>query len=110
MDAQKGQALNPINVKLWFDMVKEHIVDAEILPRNIYGMDESGFPPSNQSTQCVIGHRGTKTQHAKGSAAHKNVTAIITICADGTVLKPSNILKGQNVIKKWEDNNVSKAS
>jgi hypothetical protein len=49
-------------------------------------------------------------QHAKGSAGRKNVMAIITICADGTVLKPSIILKGQNVMMKWGDNNVSEAS
>lgn len=110
LDTQRGQALNPTNVKLWFDMVKEHIVDAGVLPENVYGMDESGFPPSDQGTQRVIGRRGTKTQHAQGSAERENVTAIITICADGTVLKPSIIFKGQNVMKKWGDNNVSEAS
>ena len=110
LDTQRGQALNPTNVKLWFDMVKEHIVDTGILPGNIYGMDESGFPPSDQGTQRVIGRRGTKTQHAQVSAEHENVTAIITICADGTVLKPSIIFKGQNIIKKWGDKNVSDAS
>lgn len=91
-------------------MVKENIVDAGILPGNIYGMDESRFPPSDQGTQHVIGRRGTKTQHAQGSADRENVTAIITICADGTVLKPSIIFKGQNIMKKWGDNNVSGAS
>lgn len=90
-------------------MVKEHIVDTKVLPRNVYGMDESGFPPSDQGTQHVIDWRGTKTQHAQGSAERENVTAIITICADGTVLKPSIIFKGQNVMRKWGDNNVSKA-
>jgi hypothetical protein len=110
LDTQRGQALNPTNVKLWFDMVKEHIVDTGIVPGNIYGMDESGFPPSDQGTQRVIGRRGTKTQHAQGSADRENVTAIITICADGTVLKPSIIFKGQNIMKKWGDNNVSNAS
>jgi len=110
LDTQRGQALNPTNVKLWFDMVKEHIVDAAVRPENIYGMDESGFPPSDQGTQRVIGRRGTKTQHAQGSGERENVTAIITICADGTVLKPSIIFKGQNVMKKWGNNNVSEAS
>ena len=61
-------------------------------------------------TQRVIGRRGTKTQHAQGSADRENVTSIITICANGTVLKPSIIFKGQNVMKKWGDNNVSNAS
>ncbi|KAJ7439297.1 hypothetical protein FB451DRAFT_985330, partial [Mycena latifolia] len=59
-----------------------------IKPENIYGMDESGFPPSNQGRQRVVGRRGTKTQHKAGSANHENVTVLVTICADGTTLKP----------------------
>ena len=90
--------------------MKENIVDKDVLPHNIYGMDESGFPPSDQGTQHVIGHHGTKTQHKQGGADHKNVTAIVTICADGTVLQPTIIFKGQNFMKKWGNNNVAYAS
>lgn len=110
LDTQRGNALNPTNVKLWFDLVKRHVVDLDILPCNTYGMDESGFPPSNQGTDRVIGRRGTKTQHKQGSANRENVTAIVTICADGTALKPTIIFKGQNFMTKWGDNNISGAS
>ena len=72
-------------------------------------MDESGFPPSDQGTQRVIGRRGTKTQHKQGSAEWENVTAIVTICADGMVLQPTIIFKGQNFMRKWGDNNVANA-
>lgn len=110
LDTQRGRALNPTNVKLWFDLVKTHIPDKNILPHNLYGMDESGFPPSNQGTSRVIGRRGTKTQHKQGSANRENVTAIVTICADGTTLKPTIIFKGQNFMTKWANDNVSHAS
>lgn len=110
LDTQRGRALNPTNVKLWFDLVKENIVDKNIQPWNVYRMDESGFPPSDQGTQRVIGRRGTKTQHKQGSAEHENVTAIVTICADGTTLEPTIIFKGQNFMSKWGDNNVANAS
>jgi hypothetical protein len=110
LDTQRGRALNPTNVKLWFNLVKGHIVDKNILPHNIYGMDESGFPPSDQGTQRVVGRRGTKTQHKQGSAERENVTAIVTICADGSVLQPTIIFKGQNFMKKWGNNNVADAS
>ncbi|KZP22653.1 DDE-domain-containing protein, partial [Athelia psychrophila] len=76
----------------------------------VYGMDESGFPPSNQGTSRVIGRRGTKTQHKQGSANRENVTAIVTICADGTTLAPTIIFKGHNFMTKWADDNVSHAS
>lgn len=93
----------------WFDLVKKFVVDAGILPENIYGMDESGFPPSHQGKERVVGARGTKTQHKQGGANRENVTAIITICADGTVLRSMIIYKGVNFMKKWGQNNVANA-
>ncbi|KDQ54526.1 hypothetical protein JAAARDRAFT_83974, partial [Jaapia argillacea MUCL 33604] len=58
----------------------------------------------------VVGGRGTKVQHKQGGADRENVTAIVTICADGSTLKPSLIFKGKNFMSKWGQNNVSNAS
>ncbi|KAE9402187.1 hypothetical protein BT96DRAFT_780438, partial [Gymnopus androsaceus JB14] len=71
---------------------------------NMYGMDESGFLPSNQGCQRVLGRRGTKTQHKQGNANRENVTVIVTICGDGTTLKPTIIFKGKNFIVSISDN------
>lgn len=115
LDTQRASSLNPNVVNHWFEeVVKPCLVKRadgkKILEANIYGMDESGFPPSDQGTQRVMGRRGTKTQHRVGGANRENVTAIVTICADGTALKPTIIFKGKNVMKKWTENNVSGAS
>jgi Tc5 transposase DNA-binding domain len=110
LDSQRARALNPEVVKHWFALVQEHIIGPDIKPHNVYGMDESGFPPSNQGRQKVIGRRGTKTQHKQGGADRENVTAIVTICADGTVLDPTVIFKGKNIMAKWGENNVASAS
>ena len=40
----------------------------------------------------------------------ENVTAIVTICADGTTLQPTIVFKGKNFMKKWGTNNVAHAS
>ena len=48
-----------------------------------------------------------KTQHKQGGADRENVTAIVTICANGTTLCPTIIFKGQNFMSKWAANNVS---
>jgi len=56
-------------------------------------MDETGCPPQDLAKEKVVGARGTKTQHRQGSADRENVTAIVTICADGTVLSPTIILE-----------------
>lgn len=105
MDTQRARALNPGIVKHWFQIVKKELVDKGFVPENIYGMDESGFPPSNQGRERVCGRRGTKTQHKSGNANRENVTVLVTICADGTVLRPSIIFKGKNFLAKWAENN-----
>lgn len=71
--------MNPDIVKHWFDLVKEHIMDKNIKLHNIYGMDESGFPPSDQGWQWVIGCHGNRVQHKQGGADHENMTALVTI-------------------------------
>lgn len=110
LDTQLARALSPAIKAHWFTLVEEFIVKKEIKPGNVYGMDESGFPPSDQGRQRVVGARGTKTQHKQGGACRENVTGLATICADGTRLHPTIIFKGQNFMKKWGEDNVAHAS
>lgn len=55
LDSKHACALNPDIIKHWFELVKEFIPDLNVKPENIYGMDESGFPPLDQGCQRVIG-------------------------------------------------------
>ena len=41
--------------------------------------------------QKVVGGWGVKTMHRTGGADQENVTALVTICADGTALHPTII-------------------
>lgn len=109
LDTQRAKSLNPKAVEHWFDLVEKVIEKEGVRPEDIYGMDESGFPPSNQGTQRVVGRRGTKTQHKQGGANKENVTAVVTICADGTTVTPLIIYKGKKAQKRWFDNNVAGA-
>ncbi len=110
LDTQRANSLNPQAVKAWFEIVRAWIIDLGIRPEDIYGMDESGFPPSDQGRQRVIGGPGIKTQHKQGSANRENVTAVVTICADGTALKPMIIFKAKHFMKAWGDDNVANAA
>ena len=76
-------------------MVKTHVADKAIRPEDNYGMDESSFPCGQTGKKRVVGWRGTKLQHVQGGANKENVTAIVTICTDGTALKPTIIFKSQ---------------
>jgi len=107
---QRAQALNPEAVKHWFNLVEELTVKTGIQRENIYGMDESGFLAGEQGKQHVIGARGTKTQHKQGGANRKNTTAIITICADGTSLHPTIVMKGRGFKEAWFWDNVLECS
>ena len=110
LDTQQAKCLNPVAVEHWFALVKKYIVDKGILPENIYGMDESGFPPADQSVRQVIGQKGTKTQHQSGTANRENVTVLVPICADGSTIAPTIIFKAKSFQKTWHNNNVAEAS
>jgi hypothetical protein len=107
---QRACSLNPAAVSAWFDLVKEHIADPNIQMEDVYGMDESGFPLSADGRERVVRQRGTKTQHKQGGGDKENVTVIVTISANGTVLRPTIIFKGQQIQKKWGANNPADAS
>jgi hypothetical protein len=51
---QRAQA-----VKHWFNLVEELAVKTGIRKKDIYRMDESGFPPADQGKTNVFGTRGT---------------------------------------------------
>jgi hypothetical protein len=110
LDTQHAQGMTPEAKRQWFELVETFVVKVGIKKENIYGMDETACPPTDSGTQRVVGARGTKTQHSQGGASRENVTAIVTICADGTTLKPTIIYKGQNFMRKWADDNASHAS
>lgn len=107
---QRAQALNPVAVKHWFDMLKELVVKMGIRKKNIYGMDESGFPSADQGKTRIIVARGTKTQHKQGGANHENTTALVTICADCTSLRLTIVFKGRGFKEGWFRDNVLEAS
>jgi len=86
--------MTPKAKKQWFELVENFVVKVGIHKEDTYRMDETGFPLQDQAKEKVVGARGTKTQHWQDS---KNVTAIVTICADGTVLSPTIIYKGKNL-------------
>ncbi|KAF5360338.1 hypothetical protein D9756_005089 [Leucocoprinus leucothites] len=106
---QQAQCLNPTAIKSWFSLLKEQVVDAGIHPSDIYGMDESGFLTAYSGMERVYGPQGTKTQHKQGGGDRENITAIVTICADGSTIRPLIIHKGKLINLKWTNNNIANA-
>jgi len=80
-----------------------------IQEENIYGTDGSGFFPEGGIRVHVIRVRGKKTQHQQLDGGRENTTIIITICTDGSSLKPAVIYKGQLYHVKWDQENPAEA-
>jgi hypothetical protein len=111
LDSQRARALNPTVIRHFYhELVRKRVVEAGILPENMYGMDESGFQPSNKGRQRVIARRGTKNAYKQGGADRENITVLVTICADGTALVPTVVFKGQKLRNQWKQNNVADCS
>ena len=109
LDTQRAKSLNFGAVQGWFDILEEEIIKKGILQKNIYGMDESGFPPSDQGSTRVVRRAGNKIQHKSGGANRENITVLVTICADGTKFPPTIIFKGEKLMRRWCQNNVADA-
>jgi hypothetical protein len=110
LDMIRARALNPKAVHHWYsDVVKKEIVDEDVPPELIFGMDEVGMPESSHNAERVVGRRGTKRQHKQGGGSKKNQTVIVWICADGSVPRPTIIFEGQKWQQKWRKDNVAKA-
>jgi hypothetical protein len=103
----RASSLNPETVRHWFfDIVKKNIINDELVaPRHMWGVDEAGIAQSGQSTERVIGKRGSKGQHKSGGGGKKQTTVLVFICADGTTSRPTVIFEGKNFMRKWNNRN-----
>jgi hypothetical protein len=132
LDNIQGCAVNPITNKQWFDLLEtvlaggadsldDHVALSEnmqvvyeedhepIACENSYAADESGFVAAGGMRERVIGAKEKSTQHQQGDGGRENTTVIVTICADGTSLKPAVIFKGQVFQVKWDQENPTDA-
>lgn len=109
LDTKRAQSLNPTAVEDWFNILHRELIEKGILPENTYAMDESGFPPSCEGTTRVVGEVGKKMQYKQGNASRENVTALVTICADGSSLTPLIVYKAQALQLRWTKKNVANA-
>ncbi|THU90679.1 DDE-domain-containing protein, partial [Dendrothele bispora CBS 962.96] len=72
---------------------------------DMYRMDETNCPRGKLGKDRVAGGAGKRTQHQQGGANRETVMALVTICADGSTLRPTVIFKGQNLWSEWTENN-----
>ena len=83
----------------------------KIKHENMYGSDEIGVQPCGQGKrEHVFAAQGTGVPYQQHAGTRENITVIVTICADGTSIRPSVIFKGKAFNVKWGENNPLGAS
>ncbi|KAJ3518540.1 hypothetical protein NMY22_g13623 [Coprinellus aureogranulatus] len=115
LDDVRSQAVNETAHNAWCDLVEEIQLrgdDGEpIAPECTFAMDEAGFQPNgSEGYEYVIGPTGKKLQYQQRSGSRDNTTVCVTICANGTALRPLVLFSGKGFQEKWYQDNPAKAS
>jgi hypothetical protein len=114
LDHSHARAVNPFTHEEYFELLRLTIEgkgrDDVIPPELIYGCDETGFQKGVGQKEQVFGAKGKHVQHQQRSGDRELITAIITICGDGTVLPLAVIFKGKGFQVTWKQNNPMNAS
>src|SRR5699024_7796510 len=94
---------DPELIKAWLHRVQETIQRYDILEKDIYNMDETGFQMGVASTAKVICGSETRDSHAKSiqPGNHEWIIIITAVHAAGSVLPPQVIFAGKKHQSQW---------
>ena len=110
LDTIRGKSVSPAVCKHYFDLLEKTLKEHNILPHNIYGFDESGFPLGGGSKTRVIAPTSSKMAKRQRNGNKEMVTVMACICTDGSNVPPVVIFSGQNFLEKWKQNNPINAA
>jgi hypothetical protein len=103
LDTSRAAAVNPVTIKHYYELLEATLLEYAFTPSEIYGFDESGFPFGGDGIhERVFGGDGG-IQHKQGEGNKENVSAMVTICADGTYTTPTAIFKGKTYNSAWAE-------
>jgi len=109
LECCRARALNQTHVTGFFDILTKLVEEYNIVPENIYNMDEKGIQMGVGKSTLVLVDRNQKTVYQLENGNRELVTVIETVCADRTALRPSVIYKGQRRDFAWGRDNPCKA-
>ena len=85
----------------WFKELEKVVNEFEILPENIYNMDETGFNIGDFEARNVIVDSNIQSRYQVQPDRQEWVSAIECICVDGTAIPPLLIFCGESFINQW---------
>jgi hypothetical protein len=83
----------------WYERLELFIKSKNLQPRDIYNFDESGFKIGEGKPQKVVSSR--TTSHVATGGPAEAITAIECIAADGWLMPPWFLVKGQYHMENW---------
>jgi len=85
----------------YFALYTEILETKAIVPENIYNMDETGRQLHPKACKSLMRAKHKPTFLRKNGDKAETISIIECICADGTVLNPTVIFKGQYIMQSW---------
>jgi hypothetical protein len=85
----------------WFEAFKKIFEEQGILEQDMYNMDEHGNSIGTMEPSRIIIDSTCRTKYQVHPGRQEWISIIECICADGTILPPLVIFKGQNVLHGW---------
>ena len=94
-------------LKVWFDAYNREVIqDEDVLFKNVYNADESGFSIGTIQASRVIINSAVDSQFQVQPGRQEWVTVMECICADGTSISPLIIFKGESLSSSWVPSSV----
>jgi hypothetical protein len=102
MDIGRVKDTSPERLTKWFADLKSAIEKYNILPENLYNMDESGFAIGEVESSVTIINAEMRQRLQRANPGRQEwVTSVECICANGTALPPLIIFKAENLSHEW---------
>jgi hypothetical protein len=103
----KGTSVNTL--KKWFQAFEMTIIkDDEVLPKNIYNMDESCFSNGTINASQLIVNTKISQRYQANISWQEWVSMLKYICMDGTSISPMIIFKEETPLSNWVPNGLLK--
>ena len=106
MAAERKAAHKKEDLELHFKEFNDVIVKYGINPTDIYNIDETGFRIRVIARRTVITHLSTKAVYLADPDNRESLTAVETVCADGSTIPPMLILKDDVLLERYFENDL----
>jgi len=86
-------------------MYEKIVANNEIVGKNVYTADETGFSTGQAGRERVVGGKGKHVQHQQHGGNRENITVLVVVSAVGQSLPPLVLMKGLAFLTTWRQDN-----